>query len=381
MILSKIAMLSVGAAMKTLWQIVMSATLASVLCSEGQEYAGWTVGNLWTDGNPTILRSTDSGVSWSRQGIGQVADVNMSGVLAVDPLSAWVVGDPDSGYATIYHTTNGGLTWNRMGSAAQVPNTQLRKVAIFGDSNVWAVGDGTILHSGDGGTTWANQVPAGYESFTLQGVYTPDGINVWATGSNSNASFGVILYSSNGGLTWTPQTGGDVGLMRDINGISGVDANSMWAMGGCTDNFGTIVLSTSNGGATWTQQYKTVNGDGNNIYAVNSQTVWAVADTAILLTTNGGTIWTNSVTTPDYTMGISAVDAQQAWAVNYGMFGGGTIMRTTNGGTDWVSFTNLDGETLPDLFTVSFSPTVIPEPSSVLMLALGLAALWGRRHR
>jgi hypothetical protein len=31
-------------------------------------YAGWTVGDIW-DGYGTILRSTDSGKTWSRQGV------------------------------------------------------------------------------------------------------------------------------------------------------------------------------------------------------------------------------------------------------------------------------------------------------------------------
>jgi photosystem II stability/assembly factor-like uncharacterized protein len=82
-------------------------------------YAGW--GDSWDDGSGTkygtILRSTDSGETWTRQGLGQIADVDMEGVFAVDPYTAWVVGGSDDGYATIYHTTDGGITWQRKGSA------------------------------------------------------------------------------------------------------------------------------------------------------------------------------------------------------------------------------------------------------------------------
>jgi len=52
--------------MKTLRYIVIGAILACALSSEGADYDGWTVGNVW-DGYGTILRSTDSGVSWMRQ--------------------------------------------------------------------------------------------------------------------------------------------------------------------------------------------------------------------------------------------------------------------------------------------------------------------------
>jgi hypothetical protein len=50
-------------------------------------YAGWTVGNSWDDGSGTsygtILRSTDSGETWTHQGDGQIADADLRGV--VDP--------------------------------------------------------------------------------------------------------------------------------------------------------------------------------------------------------------------------------------------------------------------------------------------------------
>ena len=110
-------------------------------------YAGWTVGDSWGDPGEeygTILRSTDSGNTWARQGSSNashpdyIADVNMGSVVAVDPFTVWVVGDSD-GYATIYHTTDGGNTWERKGSSLDVPDVNLAKVTAYGDSKVWAV--------------------------------------------------------------------------------------------------------------------------------------------------------------------------------------------------------------------------------------------------
>ena len=354
----------------------MGAVLACALSSEGADYAGWTVGNAW-DGYGTILRSTDSGVSWTRQGIGQVANASLEGVFTVDPLTAWVVGGSDAGYATIYHTTDGGLTWDRKGSAAQVPDTSLLKVATFGDNNIWAVGSGTILHSGDGGATWTNQIPSGYGSIAFQGIYSPDGVNVWATGEPLSG-YATILKSSDGGLSWTRQSGGDVGLLGHVLGISAVNASTAWAMGATADSMHWSVLATTDGGVTWNMQ---TNGtlDGNNVWAVDASTVWAVSDTSILRTTDGGTNWSLSVSSPPDTLGISAVDSQQAWAVSMEL--NGTIMHTTNGGNSWVSLTQLGGENLPGLETVSFSNEAVPEPSSAALLAAGLAAMWGWNRR
>ncbi len=361
--------------MRTLRYVLMGATLVCALSSEGADYAGWTVGNVW-DGYGTILRSTDSGVSWSRQESGLVAGASLYGVFAVDPFTAWAVGDPNAGYATIYHTTDGGLNWDRKGSAAQVPNGELLKVTAFGDNNIWAVGTGTILHSGDGGVTWTNQVPAGYESTLLQGVFTPDGVNVWATGGPSGG-YATILKSSDGGLSWTRQSGGAVGLLDHVLGISAVDANTAWAMGGTVSGNAWKVLGTTDGGVTWTQQNAGAH-DGNEICAVNASTVWAVSDSTIQRSINGGTNWSES-TSQEYTMGINAVGSPQAWAVSAGL--SGAIFSTADGGSNWVEQTQLGGETLPGLWTVSFSQEAVPEPSSVALLALGLAAMLGWRCR
>lgn len=348
--------------------------LAYALNSQSAEYAGWTVGVPSARGLPTILRSTNSGASWTRQGTdGQVAAVPMYGVTAVDPQTAWVVGESD-GYATIYHTTDGGLTWNRMGSAAQVPNVGLQKVATFGDNNIWAVGIGVILHSRDGGATWTNQIPADYATNQFQGIASPDGVNVWATG-NSVGGYATILRSTNGGTSWIRQSGStnDVQLLQRILDISALNSNTAWAIGADNTAVNWYVLNTTNGGVTWTQQSQG-NYDGNGIHAVDASTIWAVSDNNTTWSTNGGATWTVTNSQP-YTMGISAVDALQAWAVSAALYGGiGAIQWTTNGGVTWLTQTQLDGENMPALFTVSFASTPIGWPLLSVTQSLPLQA-------
>ncbi|MDD3815668.1 MAG: hypothetical protein PHZ02_13600 [Desulfocapsaceae bacterium] len=58
--------------------------LAGNACSKAEPmYAGWTVGRP-SGRYATILRSTDSGKTWIRQGAGQIAAMSLSGVFAVD---------------------------------------------------------------------------------------------------------------------------------------------------------------------------------------------------------------------------------------------------------------------------------------------------------
>ena len=284
----------------------------------------------------------------------------MFGVTAVDPDTAWVVGGPDpSGYATIYHTSNGGGTWNRMGATAQMPEVGLQKVATFGDNRIWAVGFGVILHSRDGGATWTNQVPSDYATNLFQGVATPDGVNVWVTG-NTVGDYATILKSTNGGASWIRQRGSadDVQLLDHILDISTVDTNTAWAIGGTQRGVNWAVLATTNGGSTWTR-HSYGNGDGNGIHAVDASTIWAVSDNNTTWSADGGTSW-QVIHSPTDTMGISAVDSRLAWAVSAGQFA--VIQWTTNGGSTWMTHTQLGIETMPSLFTVSFASTPIGWP-------------------
>ena len=332
-------------------------------------YAGWAAGNLW-DNYGTILRSTDSGKTWTRQGHGQIAAVNMSGVCAVDPDTAWVVGNSD-GYATIYHTTDGGSTWVRKGSAANLPDVDLTKVHGPDDNHVWAVGgslsESVILHTSNGGATWTNQLPAGYEGILLQGVYAPDSNTVWVTGGPRDG-YPTLLKSTDAGVSWTRQSGGDVALPGNdhILDISAVDSETAWAIGGNDLSGGNwFVLKTDDGGATWIQQTKGAH-DGNNVCAVDASTVWTASDSVICWSSDGGDSW-GVHNSEEYTMGISSVSSQQAWAVTF--YFNGTIRHTTDGGAGWTVLTELDGKTLPPLWTVSFStdPVPVPTPEYVVL--------------
>jgi photosystem II stability/assembly factor-like uncharacterized protein len=345
--------------------LALPLTVIGVLwaCGSGaaapDNYAGWTVGAA-QNGYGTILRSIDSGNSWTRQGAGQIAAVDLTGVVAVDPYTAWVVGDSD-GYAAIYHTADGGSTWIRKGSPAEIPDIDLNKVHASDDNNVWAVGDSltesVILHSSDGGDTWTNRIPAGYELAPLQGVSSPNRDTVWVTGGPLDG-YPLILKSADAGLSWTRQSGGDVARpgYDHILGISAVDGETAWAIGGISGSQGWFVLKTTDGGDTWTMQTEGAH-DGNEICAVDASTVWAASDSVISWSADGGATW-GSHNSYEYTMGISAIDSREAWAVSCTWKG--SIWHTTDGGLNWTVIEELGGETLPGLWTISFSSQPIP---------------------
>lgn len=349
------------------------------------QYVGWSVGAA-SDGSGSIVRSTDGGASWTRQGLGQIANVDMQGVAAVDENTAWVVGDTD-GYATIYRTTDGGTTWNRKGSAATLPDSDAYKITTWGRDSAWVVGPGSILHTADGGESWTNQCPADFSTNALQGVWTPDGQTIWVGGKPqldpvSGQTYALILKSTDGGQSWARQTGqGTTSPLRHwdhVNGITAVDGLHAWAEGGGHDGQpSNVMLRTTDGGETWTAHEGGGEFDGNEIHAVDENVVWAVNDSTIFRTLDGGETWQNVGSAPNYTMGIWAASDEFALACVFGEDGSpfGQIHRTTDGGQSWDVIETADGQDLPPLWTIS----MVPEPASAALLALGAMALLRRR--
>jgi photosystem II stability/assembly factor-like uncharacterized protein len=131
---------------------------------------------------------------------------------------------------------------------------------------------------------------------------------------------------------------------------------------------GTILL-TSDGGATWTNRtpdaYKDVALQG--VFVLDHDTVWVTGDSdtagnaLILKTTNAGLTWTSqggaNNESAGHLLGISAADADVAWAVGHNY----SVLKTTDGGSTWTKIEQLGGKELPGLFAISFATQPIPQ--------------------
>lgn len=97
-----------------------------------------------------------------------------------------------SNYQTLAHSTDGGATWNRM------LNESIRGFSFSGSIG-YAVGWGDdVYKSTDHGILW-KILPS--ISGNYYGVYTPDGINVYAINLD-----GYVMSSGDGGENWTKTT-------------------------------------------------------------------------------------------------------------------------------------------------------------------------------
>ena len=231
----------------------------------------------------------------------------------------WVVGSSGS----ILHTSDGGVTW-----AEQTSNTtiELLGVTFVNAKSGWAVGrKGVVLNTNDGGNTWTSQ-DSGTTANLLDATFL-DINEGWAVGDD-----GTILHSSNGGSTWTKQ---EARTRNALWAVTFLDRSMGWIVGGQ----GTI-LHTTDSGNTWTEQASGTTADLHDVVFLNRNIGLAVGDTGvgidiqgvILRTTDSGLSWTP----PDIGFisplhSLDFVDDHIGWAVGPG----GTIWHTGDGGLTW----------------------------------------------
>ena len=250
---------------------------------------GWVVGASVGDGYGVILRTTDGGSTWIRQGgPGEIPDVDLERVAAIDAYNAWVVGGGlDDG--VILRTTDGGQTWQQQDIPEDAQGNELSGIFALDRDTAWAVGSGSvILHTTDGGLTWTRQGQGDFPEVQLDGVYASDADNAWAIGNIYNSdTIGTVLRTTDGGTTWNqvPYTLTRTPCQPGLIDIHGVDADTVWVVGPCQ------VSLTTDGGETWIDQWKhdMAAEHFNGVFALERCYIWLARDAGgIYLSTDGG---------------------------------------------------------------------------------------------
>jgi photosystem II stability/assembly factor-like uncharacterized protein len=261
-------------------------------------------------------------------------------VYFVDQDYGWI-----AGAHIILHTTDGGTTW----AEQPAPPVQIFYVDIFflDRMNGWACGnEAKIIHTTDGGNTWVDQPnPYTFPNPILYSIYFANADTGWAIGGDQGVypnftNRRVVLYTTNGGNTWDFQySESNKTPLYCANFISDTE-------GFAASKFGDVI-HTTNGGNTWVETTPVSSYELDGIYFANSSTGWVSGEylgvphvASISKTTDGGNTWeTQSFGTDEYIQDIYFVDELSGWAVG-GSFGGSgtsTILHTTDGGESWIS--------------------------------------------
>jgi photosystem II stability/assembly factor-like uncharacterized protein len=189
-------------------------------------------------------------------------------------------------------------------------------------------------------------------SLKFEKLFCFDSLNCWAAGDS-----GLIIHTSNGGLTWAIQSSG---VSEKIQDIYFSDNNTGWAVSTRFDSvWGSYIIKTTNGGELWQKEFFNIeNNFFQTIYFFDSSNGWVAGSPSKVFygTTDGGFTWNS----PRFDSGIySGLPVQKIifYSEQYGFAVGGrhdlmgVIWKTTDAGLTWSS-KNMGFEPLRDFYFI-----------------------------
>ena len=114
---------------------------------------------------------------------------------------------------------------------------------------------------------------------------------VWAVGFADSTNYALIYFSADGGETWIRQGEGQAALKEiDIMDVWAVDENTVWAI--AEQN---VILKTTDGGTNWSQvtsPTQRTDASLSSISIVGKDDIW-ISGNVVYHSTDGGQNWIN----------------------------------------------------------------------------------------
>jgi hypothetical protein len=237
----------------------------------------------------------------------------------------------------------------------------LNSIAILSAHDAWAVGGtyssrryktGHTLTEHWNGSTWAIVPSPNPGNATLSSVAAVSSTNVWAVGSylNLKTRNSETLVEHWNGTRWSVITSPNIGPDSSLFGIAVVTARDIWAVGDSNGLYDTLVEHWN--GTRWSI-VQSPNASDTNILsavtAVSASDLWAVGVTAgtstgdkdqALIEHWDGTSWSVVQSPPAGLYGnllysVSAVSANDIWAVGYAQASSGRTLTEHWNGSQW----------------------------------------------
>lgn len=317
----------------------------------------------------TLLKTTDGGAHWSVLPLGEGDPVPQHMAFA-DGETGWVAAGKGNA-VFVLHTADGGESWTRQ-LQKQYDEGPVGSVGIdflnaqegwflTSDLSTWK---GELYHTADGGATWQTAGQVASTRPTPGGLDFVDSQTGWIpldVGAGPVA--GGLSVTYDGGKTFqvlgrSPDPVYDRSQkITSAREVFFATAQQGWAIGSDVDH-GDYLLRTADGGNTWTQAYPAP-GPTQDISFVDARTGFGLGELsdpgAVLKTGDGGESWTAaaSLTGSYLTERLSFVSASEGWLLA-GKIGtaDGTlaVLHTTDGGKTWGEIGPLPAISSPDYF-------------------------------
>jgi len=254
--------------------------------------------------------------------------------------------------ASVYKTTDGGLTWTEQLSHEDLGNGYYFRNIEFLNASIGFLGtlNGTFFKTVDGGATWSTVTidpnPAAICGLDTVGTTTVYGCGAYFTPAH-------IIKSTDSGMTWEY-----IDMSAYANALVEVlfiDEQTGFAAG--RNNSGGTILKTTDGGATWTELFNT-NVQGEYVWKLqilesNPNFIFGSVDSFVpnlgklLKSTDAGQTWSVFEAPEANIQAVGFISETQGW-----MGGHNTgFHETLDGGYTW---TNLNiGSNLNRIFIIN----------------------------
>lgn len=246
---------------------------------------GWVAGD-----SGTILKTTNGGQTWASQNSGISNEIHAFFIL--DRSYGWALAfqyPVDTlWYGTIMlRTTDGGVTWTRQ----DYPEEFYHAISFHDSVNGWLGGArGELMRTADGGLTWSpafvdSSIASGFPILNFRFYSRNYG---FALGGRIDIA-GVVWRTTNGGQRWSADApSGD--LIHDLHYI---DSLNLLAVGGEFD-IGASMIQSKDAGMTWEYTYLGIWGEARALAFRTPTEGWAPLGFTgtYIVTQDTGRTWT-----------------------------------------------------------------------------------------
>jgi photosystem II stability/assembly factor-like uncharacterized protein len=130
----------------------------------------------------------------------------------------------------------------------------LLRIDFQGPANGWAIADGAVVRTVDGGGTWYNATPPGLSGIGYStGLFVLDEVHAWVQAPGADFYTGTLCRTADGGLTWAsfsvPFGSADLQFLDVSTGKVMADR------GAGAGSQAVEILGSSDGGETWTSLF------------------------------------------------------------------------------------------------------------------------------
>ena len=245
-------------------------------------YVGWSVsqyGRIW--------HTQDGGLTWEMQKDSNRVSIN--DIEFVDSLCGWISGLTFSDEIPfLWRTTNSGNSWEYI----EIPDTAIAGpfVIYFYDSLKGFAGgwNNAFYYTKNGGKDWEDITNGEILFGALYDIFFIDSLLGWAVGESGEAiDVGVIINTIDGGRSWQiqlPETLILKAVYFSNNKHGCAVGSNVWWEG--------VILVTNDGGENWQDMYFPCSWL-NDVVFIDDSTGWVVGDYGFIwYTDDGGQTWT-----------------------------------------------------------------------------------------